>query len=225
MYRLYSNNVYGSTNDTAFSNKRGGFYNMGIDLRFYQKIYKNFIAAVRVAGAHSGGNQKILYFLGGVDNALNPDYSDALQPSGKNDYAFQALATNLRGYSQNARNGNTYAVINAELRFPVLSTLMRRPIQSAILKHLQVVAFADIGSAWEGLLPNSESFDRYFRVGWPTATNPTIGVAVPNYSDNGIAIGYGAGLRSQIFGYFVRVDAALNLNRDFSYYISLGTDF
>jgi hypothetical protein len=225
MYKLYSNNVYGSSSDTSFSNKRGGFYNVGIDLRFYQKIYKNFIAAVRVAGAHSGGNQKILYFLGGVDNAINPNFSNSLQPSGKNDYAFQALATNMRGYDQNARNGNTYALINAELRFPVLSTLMRRPIQSSILKNLQVVAFADIGSAWEGILPNSESFDRYYRVGWPSPNNPIVGVAVPNYSDNGIAIGYGAGVRTMIFGYFARFDAALNLKKDFTWYISLGTDF
>lgn len=225
MYKLYSNNVYGSSTDTSLSNKKGGFYNVGIDVRFYQKIYKNFIAAVRVAGAHSGGNQKILYFLGGVDNALNPNFSNALQPSGKNDYAFQSLATNMRGYDQNARNGNTYALINAELRFPVLSTLMRRPIQSSILKNLQVVAFADIGSAWEGILPNSESFDRYYRVGWPSINNPTIGVSVPNYSDNGIAIGYGAGVRTMIFGYFARLDAALNLKKDFTWYISLGTDF
>jgi hypothetical protein len=225
MYKLYSNNVYGSSSDTSFSNKRGGFYNVGIDVRFYQKIYKNFIAAIRIAGAHSGGNQKILYFLGGVDNALNAKFSNALQPSGKNDYAFQSLATNMRGYDQNARNGNTYALINAELRFPVLGTLMRRPIQSSILKNLQIVAFTDIGSAWEGILPNSESFDRYYRVGWPSATNPTIGVAVPNYSDNGIAIGYGAGVRTMIFGYFARFDAALNLKNNFTWYISLGTDF
>lgn len=224
MYKLYSNNVYGTASDTSFSNKRGGFYNIGVDFRFYQKIYKNFIAAIRVAGAHSGGNQKIIYYLGGVDNALNSKFSNALQPSGKNDYAFQALATNLRGYDQNARNGNTYALINAELRFPVLSTLMRRPIQSSILKNLQMVAFSDIGSAWEGVLPNAASFDRYYRASWPRV-NPTVNVAVPNYSDNGIAIGYGAGIRTMLFGYFARLDAAMNMNRDFTWYISLGTDF
>jgi outer membrane translocation and assembly module TamA len=48
---------------------------------------------------------------------------------------------------------------------------------------------------------------------------------VPNYSDNGIAIGYGAGVRTMIFGYFARFDAALNLKKDFTWYISLGTDF
>ncbi len=227
MYKLYSNNVYGSNVDTNMSNKKGGFYNIGADFRYYHKIYKNFIAAIRVAGAHSGGNQKIIYFMGGVDNDINPKFSNALQPSGKNDYAFQALATNLRGYDQNSRNGNTYALLNAELRFPVLGTLMRRPIQSSILKNLQVVAFYDMGSAWEGLLPTSENFDRYFRVTWPAnnPNNPTIKVSVPNYGDNGIAIGYGAGVRTMLFGYFARFDAAWNIRKEFSWYLSLGTDF
>jgi outer membrane protein assembly factor BamA len=131
----------------------------------------------------------------------------------------------LRGYDQNARNGNTYALLNGELRFPVLSTLLRRPIQSSILRHMQVVGFVDIGSAWEGLLPLDENFKRYYNATWPNSLNPTVQLTVPNYSDNGLAIGYGAGLRTQIFGYFARVDAAWNIRKEFSWYISLGTDF
>ncbi|MFT4062894.1 MAG: hypothetical protein QM642_11120 [Edaphocola sp.] len=226
MYKIHSNNVYANSNDTnGVNNSPGGFFNVGVDFRYYQKIYKNFIFAIRAAGAHSMGTQKIIYYLGGVDNALNADFSNALPPSGKNDYAFQALATNLRGYDQNARNGNTYAVVNAELRFPVLTTLLKRPIESSLLKNLQMVGFCDIGSAWEGFLPNSENFDRYFRLNWPSLSSPTVQLSVPNYSDNGLALGYGLGLRTQLFGYFVRADAALNIRRDFVWYLSLGTDF
>ncbi|WP_118949956.1 BamA/TamA family outer membrane protein [Taibaiella helva] len=226
MYRLYSNNTYTTDVDTSASTKKGGFYNLGFDFRYYHKIYKNFIFAIRAAGAHSGGNQKIVYYMGGVDNDVNPKFNNALQPSGKNDYAFQALANNLRGYTQNSRNGNTYALLNAELRFPVFGTLMRRPIQSSILKHLQVVGFVDVGSAWEGLLPTSTNMDRYYHVSWPPApTSPIVSVSVPNYTDNGIAIGYGAGVRTMLFGYFARFDAAWNIRNDFQWYISLGTDF
>jgi hypothetical protein len=224
MYKLHTNNEFYSVGDSFKVTKNGGFYNIGMDFRYYHKIYKNFIGAVRVAAAHSGGNQQILYFLGGVDNDVNPKFTDALQPTAKNNYAFQALATNLRGYDQNSRNGNTYAVLNAELRFPILGTLMRRPIQSSILKNLQAVAFVDAGSAWEGILPTSESMERYYNVSWPQG-NPTIKVSVPNYSDNGIAIGYGAGLRTMLFGYFIRGDAAWNIRKEFSWYVSLGTDF
>jgi len=225
MYKIHSDNEYYSVGDSFRTNQRGGFYNVGMDFRYYHKIYKNLIAAVRVAAAHSGGNQQIIYFLGGVDNDVNPKFSNALQPTNRNNYAFQALSTNLRGYDQNARNGNTYALLNGELRFPVLSTLLRRPIQSSILRHMQVVGFVDIGSAWEGLLPLDENFKRYYNATWPNSLNPTVQLTVPNYSDNGLAIGYGAGLRTQIFGYFARFDAAWNIRKEFSWYISLGTDF
>lgn len=224
MYKMYTDNEFYSVGDSFNITQKGGFYNLGMDLRYYQKIYKNFIGAIRVAAAHSGGNQQIMYVLGGLDNDINPKYSDALRPSNKTNYAFQSLATNLRGYDQNSRNGNTYALINAELRFPVLSTILRRPIQSPILKHLQLVAFLDMGSAWEGILPTSQSFERYNYFSYPP-NNPTIKIAVPNYSDNGIAIGYGTGVRTQIFGYFARFDAAWNIRNEFTWYLSLGTDF
>jgi hypothetical protein len=225
MYKIYTDNeFYNAGGSTEFS-KRGGFYNIGFDIRYYHKIYKNFIAAVRAAGAHSGGNQKIMYVMGGVDNAFNAKYSDALQPSDRNSYAFQALATSLRGYDQNARNGNTYGVINAELRFPILNTLMRKPIRSTLLSNLQAIAFVDMGSAWEGFLPTTENLQRHYTVGWPGGGTPTVVVQLPNYADRGIAIGYGGGLRTMLFGYFVRADAAWNIRREFTWYISLGTDF
>lgn len=221
MYKFRSDNAYQVGPDTFMDqNLLGGFYNIGMDMRFYKKIYKNFTAAVRLAGAHSGGNQKIVYFLGGVDNSLNANFSNALQASGRNNYAFQALATNLRGYDQNARNGNTFAVMNAELRLPILPTLLRRPVQSSILKNLQLVSFVDIGSAWEGLLPNGEAFDRNYRI-----NSGNITVIVPNYGDNGIAIGVGSGLRTTLFGYFLRADVATNLRKDVMWHLSIGTDF
>jgi len=225
MYKAYTDNEFYSVSDSFNFIKNGGFYNVGMDFRYYHKIYKNFIGAVRFAAAHSGGNQQIKYVLGGVDNDINPKYSNALQPSNKANYAFQSLGTNLRGYDQNARNGNTYALMNAELRFPVLSTILRRPIQSPILKHLQLVAFLDMGSAWEGILPTSESFERYNYYYYPSRSNPTVKIAMPNYSDNGIAIGYGTGLRTQVFGYFARFDAAWNIRKEFTWYLSIGTDF
>src|SRR5690606_15380869 len=126
----------------------GGFYNLGTDFRFYQKIYKNTTFAVRLAGAHSAGKQKILYFLGGVDNWAWPKYADDVQVRPGEQYAFQALATSMRGYEQNSWNGNTYGVLSMEFRVPLFTTIMQRPIQSALLRNLQLVPFADVGSAW-----------------------------------------------------------------------------
>ncbi len=225
MYKIYSDNEFYNAGGSTEFFKNGGFFNFGFDIRYYHKIYKNFIAAVRGSGAHSAGNQKIMYVMGGIDNAFNPQYSNALQPSDKNSYAFQTLATSLRGYDQNARNGNTYALLNAELRFPILNTLMRRPIRSTLLDNLQAVAFVDMGSAWEGLIPNVNDANRHYNVNWPGGGQPTVSLQLPNYADRGIAIGYGAGLRTTVFGYFVRADAAWNIRREFNWYIALGTDF
>lgn len=226
MYKVYSDNDVYSVADTFRPVQTGGFYNLGFDLRYYHKIYKNFIAAIRVAGAHAGGTQQIMYYMGGVENAFNANFESGMQPSRKNNYAFQALATNLRGYGQNARNGNTYALINAELRLPVVSTFVRKPIQSSILKHLQAVAFVDVGSAWEGLLPTEDNLRRNYRLQWPAQSpNPTINVNLPDQGENYLGVGYGLGLRSLLFGYFIKVDAAMNINKQFHWYLSIGTDF
>jgi hypothetical protein len=211
LYRLNGNN--------------GGFYNFGVDFRYYHKIYKNFIWANRLAGAHSGGNQKILYFMGGVDNWINSKYSEYVPVRPTENYAFQALATNLRGYEQNARNGNTYAVLNTEFRLPVLTTFLKRPVQSSFLKNLEVVAFADMGSAWNGLTPNADALrnDRYLYSN--NGDDPI--VLIVTDQTGGVALGYGAGLRTSLVGYFLRFDLAWNIEgrkKPISY-ISIGTDF
>jgi hypothetical protein len=226
MYRLYSNNQYFNVSDTFTNNKASGMYNIGFDFRYYHKIYKDFIFAIRASGAHSGGNQKVMYALGGVDNAINAKYENSLQPTGNNDYAFRALATNLRGYDNNARNGNNYALVNAELRLPLITTFLRRPVQSSLLKNLQFIAFTDIGYAWEGgFVPDNQN-SRMHTLNWPkNVANPTVVVTVPNYASNDVGLGYGAGLRTTILSYFLRFDVASNSDGTMKWYISLGTDF
>lgn len=208
----------------------GGFYNLGTDFRYYKNIFKNFTFATRLAGAHSAGNQKILYFVGGVDNWIASKYADNTPIRAGEQYAFQALATNMRGYEQNSWNGNTYAVWNSELRLPVLATFIQRPIQSAILRNLQLVTFADIGSAWYGLWPKESNVknDKIFPQPGSMAfyTNPLI-VSVED-TKGVFGLGYGAGLRTLIFGYFVRMDCAWNTDNHRKtplLHFSIGTDF
>lgn len=202
-----------------------GLYNVGTDFRYYKKIYRNFIFAARAAAAHSAGKKKILYSLGGVDNWINPKNAQTAGPSA-NDYAFQALATNLRGYEQNARNGNTYAVFNGEFRLPVLNTFMHRPIQSTVLRYLQACAFVDIGSAWNGLLPNADASMYNYSVG-PDKQAPNVMVNFQIPANTGLAMGYGAGLRTMLLSYFMRLDAAWNIDgrKKPIWYFSIGTDF
>ncbi|OSZ82023.1 hypothetical protein CAP35_01765 [Chitinophagaceae bacterium IBVUCB1] len=222
-YKIFAEYMYKMNNNTS------GFYNIGTDIRHYTKIYKNFIWANRFAAATSGGGMKILYHIGGVDNWLNSEYSEYTPVRPAQNYGFEALANNLRGYEQNSRNGNSYALFNTELRLPVLTTFMKRPIQSNFLKNLQVVAFADIGSAWQGFLPTVEKLqnNRFL----PGPNSPTTGQQVTLEiidESGGVGLGYGAGLRTMVFGYFLRLDAAWNVeNRTQTplIHFSIGTDF
>ena len=222
-FKVYTEYIYGLDK----GNK--SCYNIGFDARFYQKIYKNFIWATRVAYAHSDGSSEVEYLMGGVDNWVGPrQSSNAGQPTPDN-YGFQTLSTPLRGYDQYARTGNNFGLINTEFRLPVLTTFMKRPIQSAILKNLQVVAFMDAGTAWKGFIPNAESMTNSYK--YPAYPDPgglnnvLLTLTVPN--SGGLALGYGAGLRTSLFGYFVRFDAAWNIDGSPkpSFYFSIGTDF
>jgi len=220
-YKFYGEYLYGLNNGNR------NCYNFGTDIRYYQKIYKNFIWATRLAAEHSDGNSKVVFYLGGVDNWIGAKYDDYVPING-GPYSFQALATNLRGYNQNARNGNTYGVINTELRLPILTTFMKKPIKSAILKNLQAVAFLDAGSAWNGLLPTDDNGAGNYV--YPTPGTPNPGLVNLNLStpySGGIACGYGLGLRTLLLGYFLKVDAAWNVDgaKKPIWYVSIGTDF
>lgn len=213
-----------SDRNGVINNQTGGFYSFGFDGRYYKPLYRDFIFAVRVAGAHAGGTQQIMWTMGGVDNEFSPKYNNLLLPTLKNTYAFQSLVTNLRGYPQNARNGNTYFVTNLELRMPVFTTLSNKVIQSNFLKNFQVVGFVDIGSVWEGLLPD-RNLERNNRFYYPDPFNPQIIVTVPYPLPNQLAVGYGAGLRMYIYSYFLRVDFARNIENTGRIHFSIGYDF
>lgn len=206
-----------------FTNGGKGFYNIGYDARNYTTLYKNIILASRIAGAHSFGNAKILYFLGGVDNDLNPQQDNNTIISRTDNYAFQSLATNMRGYRQGNRNGNSFLVINEEVRFPIYNTFFKKPIKSAFLRDMQLVAFTDIGSAWRGILPNSDNMrnDNFVQ----DQNSPVTVFIESNRYD--FCWGYGLGLRSHVLGYFLRADFAWNIegNRKPQIYLSMATDF
>lgn len=222
-YKFFGEYMYNFT-------EKKGVYILGLDFRAYMPVYKTITWATRLAGAHSGGNQKVMYYVGGMDNWLNQKYNNAVPPSGadQNDYAFQTVGNNMRGYAQNSRNGNTYAVLNTELRVPIASTFIKRPVQSSIVKNLQVTAFIDAGSAWEGLLPNAENFSTTYV--FPNASTPpggnnpiTLAFKVPG--NTGLCLGYGAGIRTTILGYYLRLDRSWNIERKKMWLVSLGTDF
>ncbi len=197
---------------------------VGLDFRNYLKIHRNFIWANRFAASSSFGNNKLIYYMGGVDNWLNPKFNQENSVATGNDYAYQTLATNMRGFQQNIRNGNTFAVLNSELRFPVFNYLFNRPIKSDFINNFQIVGFADVGSAWTGINPYSDENTHFKR----TIDRRPLLITVL-VQKNPIVAGYGAGLRSRLFGYFIRADWAWGVEdgqiQPRIFYFSLSLDF
>lgn len=215
-----------NTNLTSGSKQSGKFtFNLGFDARNYLPIYRNLIWAVRAAGDFSWGSQKVIYYLGGVDGWLFPKFEEINTPDPDASYAFQSLALNLRGFRQNAANGNNALVINSEIRFPVFSTLFNKPINTAFLRNFQLVQFIDLGTAWNG------AYDQLKRsvITYVGDENNPITVSAKSGGVGPFTGGYGFGARSTLFGYFLRGDFGWTMDGVFKgkplFQFAMGVDF
>lgn len=197
---------------------------VGLDIRNYQSIHRNIIWANRFAASTSFGNNKLIYYMGGVDNWLVPKFTNTTPIDYSQNYAYQTVATNMRGFRQNIRNGNSFVLFNTEIRWPVFKYFFNRPIKSDFLNNFQVVGFGDIGTAWTGWDPYSEENSLFRR----TIRNGSLLITVEEQKDP-IVAGYGFGLRSRLLGYFLRGDLAWGVEdgevQKPIIYISLSLDF
>jgi Tol biopolymer transport system component len=203
---------------------------VGGDFRHYLRIHRSLIWANRIAGSGSFGRSPLIYYLGSVDNWINlnqsdnPTFNETVDIDYSQNYAYQALATNLRGFSQNIRNGSNFLVINTELRWPIFRYLAGHPLGSGFLNNFQVVGFADIGTAWSGLHPFSDEN------AWNTEIieNGPMTITL-DANREPIVMGYGFGLRAQLLGYFIRLDWAWGVEnmvvQPRMFYLSLSLDF
>jgi len=176
---------------------------LGFDIRHYTKIHRDFIWANRLSASTSFGKKKLIYYMGGVDNWFNPQFNFNTPIDFKQNYAYQTLASPMRGFDQNIRNGNSFALYNTELRMPVFRYLMNKPLKSDFLNNFQIVAFGDIGTAWTGKSPYSDENSLNTQIiGGP----PSPVTVVIETRREPIVGGYGWGIRSRLLGYFMRVD-------------------
>lgn len=223
-YKFYID--YNSQISKLGSQEGRNSFNFGFDGRYYYPIYRNFIWAARAGGDFSWGNQKILYYLGGVDGGLYPKYSRQPMPQDP-DYAFQSLAVNMRGFPQNVANGSNAVVLNSEFRLPVFATLFNKPINNAFLRNFQIIQFFDLGTAWNGAY---NKIERPFVVypSTPTPSNP-VSVLIKAGGIGPFVGSYGFGARSTLFGYFLRVDTGWEMNGFFRgkpmFHFAMGVDF
>ena len=231
--RNQGSNLYFGTRYKVFgeyyqilTQKKSDLYVLGADFRHYQQIYKTFIWATRFAASTSFGHQKLIYYLGGVDTWLFPKFNDSIKVATDQNYAYQTLATNMRGFIQNIRNGNSFALFNSELRFPIVRFFSKKPIKSEFLNSLQLINFVDVGTAWNGLSPYYKD-NPFFTQVYESPYSP-IKITVYTQKEP-IVEGFGFGLRARMFGYFLRGDYAWGVEdgaiRKPVFYLSLSLDF
>ena len=235
--RKRSVNIYFGTRFKIFGEyykeltlKKSDMFVLGVDFRKYIRIHRELIWANRFAASTSFGPTKLVYYLGGVDNWMGylfskyPMFDNSIPVSPDNNYGFQAIATNMRGFTQNIRNGNNFALINSEIRWPFIRYFAGHPLRSNFLNSLQVVGFGDIGTAWSGKSPWSgkNAYDN------EVIKNGPITVTLDS-NRQPIVAGFGGGARAQVMGYFVRADWAWGIENNYIlpriFYLSFSLDF
>ncbi len=202
-------NIYSGLKGRAFVqyyndlSKSAGMYVLGLDIRYYKKIHRELIWANRFSAGTSFGQEHVLYYLGGTDGWYSPTFNSAVSPAGGQNYVFQSLAEPMRGFDQNVRNGNNFLLYNSELRFPIFRYLLNRPIKSDLINNFQLVGFFDIGTAWTGASPYSNSNSINTTVVGGEGSPITVIISNQQYP---FVEGFGPGIRTRILGYFLRLD-------------------
>jgi hypothetical protein len=229
-------NIYSGTRFKTFGEaykqlnlQKSDLFVLGFDFRHYEVIHRNLIFASRLAGSSSFGGSRLIYYLGAVDNWINlsskvPTFDNSIPIDPNGHYAYQAQATNMRGFVQGVRNGNNFAVMNNEIRWPFVKYFANYPISSNFWNSLQVIGFFDTGSAWTGWTPFSgkNAYDH------DVVSSGNVTVTLDS-NRSPIVYGYGFGFRAQLLGYFMRFDYAWGVENKVIlppvFYFSMNLDF
>ena len=214
------------------TNPNKNFSNLRFDFRHYQKVHREITWASRILYGKQMGPARKSYMLGGMDNWLFADSQgtqDEESPLfiGNNrdnsDILFNEFVTNLRGLDYNEANGSDVLVFNTELRIPLFLYLTNGPIKSNFLRNFQMIGFADVGSVWTGSPP--------FRDGRPitrTIERPPFTAEIVKFQNPWLG-GFGFGVRTVLFGYYIKFDAAKPYIDgevgNYRFYFTLGLDF
>jgi Tol biopolymer transport system component len=197
-------------NYQAMGNRSKSFSQLVVDIRHYQKIYREIVFAIRGYGGSFMGAAPKQYVLGGMDNWIGnrTNYEGVGNPLSQFEGFNQGLlflefATSLRGFDYATFYGTSALVGNAELRVPLVRAFSSGPIASNFFRNMQFTAFYDIGTSWTGKPSFSGEQSARSRV----VESNTFDIKIDEYL-NPWLYSYGFGFRSMIFGYYTKVDFA-----------------
>lgn len=197
----------------GFTGKKYSFFSTTMDYRHYFRFFYDYSFVTRLSGGFSSGANPQRFFMGGTENWINRSFATGEIPlNSASDYAFLSPAMPMRGFDYAEKLGSKYALINMELRLPIIRYLLTGGLP-LFFQNILGTAFVDAGTAWD----------------------KTEAVKLWGKNDQGkiitkdLLFGTGVGARAYLLFFLVRFDVAWSYDwRDFSkpkYYISLGADF
>jgi hypothetical protein len=215
----------------GLDNKNASFSRLQIDIRNYQPIYKEIVFSLRAFYGRFFGNSPKKYALGGMDNwILSQENREGINnplattEAENQDLLFLEFATPLRGFNYATLYGTDAALLNLELRVPIVRALSNGPISSNFFRNLQFIGFYDIGSSWTGKPP----FDATNTISAKKIREGSFEIDIKDYRNPWLS-SYGVGMRTVLFGYYAKFDLAWPIEDytvgDPKFFITLGYDF
>jgi hypothetical protein len=232
----------------AFENYTQGFgagqsfSKLYVDIRNYQKIFREITFASRLYLGGFLGQNSPYYMLGGVDNwvfrrvnepepgaEVTPEenplaLTSAESPIFNSNILFHEFVTGLRGFQLNEFSGKNVVLLSNELRVPLFRVLSNNAMSSNFARNFQLIGFYDIGTAWLGGSP----WDQDNSINRQNIENDNFKAVIRNYKNPWLS-SVGLGLRTTVLGYYVRLDYAYPIEdyivQDPNLSLSIGYDF
>ncbi|MDE2886751.1 MAG: BamA/TamA family outer membrane protein, partial [Gemmatimonadota bacterium] len=123
------------------------------DYRKYIPMLDEYTFAVRMSGGTSFGRNSQVFFLGGVNNSINPNFATFASVDRQRIF-FSSFVWPLRGADVFEMAGDSYVLANVAFRFPLLRQLALGWPLPLFFQNVQGELFLDAGSAF-----NRDSFE------------------------------------------------------------------
>lgn len=232
----------------AFENYTGGFSagesfsKLYLDIRNYQKVFREVTFASRLYVGGFFGQNSPYFMLGGVENwvfrrvnepaagaEVTPEenplaLTSAESPIYNSNILFHEFVTGLRGFQLNEFSGKNVILLSNELRFPIFRVLSNNSMTSNFARNFQLIGFYDIGTAWLGGSP----WDQDNSINRQNIETDNFKAVIRNYKNPWLS-SLGLGIRTTVLGYYVRLDYAYPIEdyivQDPKLSLSIGYDF
>ena len=118
-----------------------------LDYRKYKRVLGRYTFAFRMAGGTSYGTNRQVFFVGGVNNPVNPNFSTIANVP--EDVVFFAdYVWPLRGAELFEKAGDSFLLTNLAFRFPLIQQLAMGWPLPLLFQDVQGELFMDVGGAF-----------------------------------------------------------------------------